>query len=74
MTDEELARRRQQANDPVFLNEGARRNGITAKQYQALILDLCNQLEPMTEQERDERVANVRILKYYMLDQPPGDV
>jgi hypothetical protein len=66
MTDEELARRRRRADDLVLLNKMARVNGITVKQAHAILCNLCDRLEPLSERERDELMANIPVLDHIL--------
>jgi hypothetical protein len=66
MTDEELAHRRRKADDLVLLNKMARVNGITVKQAHTILYNLCNRLETLSEQERDELMANIPILSHIL--------
>jgi hypothetical protein len=71
LTDAELAHRRQQADDPVLLNKMAQACDITVEQAKGTILYLCDTLAPLSEQERDEFMANIPVV-IHMLNQPPG--
>ena len=67
MTNTELARRRQKADDPEFLNRRAGAVGITVEEARRALHWWLDQLEPLSEQERDKLVAKVAILNH-MLD------
>jgi hypothetical protein len=54
MTSARLARRRRKADDPAFLNRVAQACGITNEQARNALHWWLDQLEPLSEQERDE--------------------
>jgi hypothetical protein len=67
MTDKELARRRRKADNVAFVNRVAEGVGISAKQARQALHWWLDQLEPLSEKERDELVANIPVLNH-MLD------
>jgi len=71
MTDDELAAKRQTADDPVLLNQIAAATGMTVDQARSILLHHYDRLAELTPPQRDEFVAGMPVL-LHAIERPPG--